>query len=130
MTDRWRRAAPAGLVLVSVAVFLVFFVVEMGTRAVLLPSVEKRIGAQIRSPVVRAGGNAREVMAFEYVRPGACANAGIVSGYIVVSHRFIGALSRQLRGPAGKQVVVEVVAGGDGPPIEARPSRLVTITLP
>jgi hypothetical protein len=118
------------LALLPVALVFGWFIVEMGTQAILLPSVERRIGAEIRAPVVRVGGETRELMTFERVRPGACANAGIASGDIIISHRSIGQLCRQLRGAAGKQVVVDVVPGGDGAAMEARPARRVVITLP
>jgi hypothetical protein len=115
---------------VPIVFLLGLIAVETGTQVLLLPSVERRIGARIMGPTVLVDGKIQEVMAFENVGPGAVANAGLVSGDIIVSHRLIGQLSRELRGPKGKQVVVEVVPGGNGPPIDKRPSRRVVITLP
>jgi hypothetical protein len=130
---RWWWIPTAVVMLIAGGIVLWFFITffwEMGTQAVLLPSVERRIGAEIRSPELKLGGEGHEVMAFENVGPGACARAGIMEGDIIVSHRTIGQLCRLLRGPKGTQVTVEVAPGGDGPPLAERVKRKVTITLP
>src|SRR5687767_3444632 len=75
--------ALVALALLPVTLLFGRFLVEMGTQGLLLPSVERRIGAEIRAPEVRAGGETRELMSFANVRPGACAAAGIVSGDII-----------------------------------------------
>jgi hypothetical protein len=125
----WRRFLM--IVLTAAALPLVaLFSWEVGTQAFLQPAVERRIGAQIQSPHVVCDGVTREVISFENVRAGACAGAGVTSGDIVVSNESIGQLCRLLNGRTGKQVTIEVVNGGDGPPIEQRTKRQVTITLP
>ena len=110
---------------------VVFIGPEFYTQATLLPRVEPRIGAEIRGLYVLSGGNEREVMIFDAVRPGsAAAQAGITTGDIIVSEPSIGSLLTKLNSAPGESVTVEVVTGGKGPPINQRPRRLVTILLP
>lgn len=107
------------------------FLSEMATQIRLLSATERRIGAEIRSPWIVAGGKQQEVMAFANVHPaGACAAAGVIAGDVIVDEASIGELCKRLRGPSGQVVVVTVVPGGRGPVVDARPRRVARIVLP
>jgi len=132
----WRRgpvlsvsAAVIGLV-VTIAVFGPF-ACEMWTQATLLPTVERRIGAEIRAPYVILGKRDREVITFSAVNPGGpAATAGVTSGDIVVEDVSIGELCRRLNAVKDARVVVEVAPGGNGPELDRRPHRKASILLP
>lgn len=131
---RWRKILLAlGAVGLAAAVcgILLAFVLEMWTQATLLPIVEDRIGARIHGPYVTLGNRDREVMVFSSVVPGgAAATAGVMNDDIVAERISFGDLCRRLTAPRGTSVTVVVVPGGNGPPIEQRPHRRVSITLP
>ncbi len=105
---------------------------EMWTQATQLPTVEQRIGASISAPDVTLGGNAKEVILFSEIEAGSpAAVAGIMDGDIVIEDVSIGDLCRRFDGTKrGRQASVEIVSGGDGPPLDQRPQRRVTIILP
>lgn len=93
--------------------------------------VEQRIGAQIGSPYVKAGGDFREIIAFVHVQPeGTAANCGIGEADILVDRISIHGLCQRLDAPAGTEVVVNVIPGGDGLALSERPVRNVVIVLP
>jgi hypothetical protein len=97
-------------------------------------ALQEDLGFVHGSPYIRVKWRllSQEVMTFEQVRPeGPLARAGIREGDIVADKSlwYVG-FYRMLEAARGKEVVISVVAGGDGPPLTKRPVRKVSVFIP
>lgn len=86
------------------------------------------------SPYIRVKGHwfSQEIMTFEQVRPnGPLGQAGIREGDIVADESlwYVG-FYRMLEAARGKEVVISVLPGGDGPQLRKRPVRRVSVFVP
>ena len=111
--------------------FLACFMREMYIQATLGPKVESGIGCKISSPYFKAGTKYVERLAITDIVPGGpCEKAGFVEGDIIMIDLTGAGLYQLLSGSPGSKVVLTVVPGGDGAPLDERPRREVTVVLP
>jgi len=93
--------------------------------------LQRDLGFKHGSPYVRVGGSTREVMTIDEVVPdGPFARAGIQPADIVLDPKSIDSLYRALEGARGATLQITVVPGGDGPPLEERQARTLTLEVP
>jgi hypothetical protein len=92
--------------------------------------LERDLGFRHGSPYVRCSGSACEVLTLEAITPGRIFDqAGFREGDIVKGLSITG-FFKLLHKNRGKVVTVCVIDGGDGPPLEERPERLITFSVP
>jgi hypothetical protein len=93
-------------------------------------SLNRELGFTHGSPYVRCGGEVREVFTIESVTPGGVFDrAGFRKGDIVRGLSFT-EFYKLLHRNRGRDVTIEVVDGGDGPPLDQRTSQAITFTVP
>jgi hypothetical protein len=94
--------------------------------------LEQDLGFQHGSPYVQEGGSSgyTEVLAIEAVVPGGVFDrAGFRNGD-VVRGMSSNELFQSLHRGRGQQVTIRVVDGGDGPPLDQRPERVIAFEVP
>src|SRR5688572_2632459 len=94
--------------------------------------LERELGFQHGSPYVQEDGSSwdTEVLTIGSVVPGGVFDrAGFRSGD-VVRELSINELFQVLHRGRGQQVTIRVVDGGDGPPLDQRPERVITFEVP
>ena len=99
-------------------------------QAAVGASLNRGLGFTHGSPYVRCGGEVTEVFTIESVTAGGVFDrAGFRQGDIVRG-RSITEFYKLLHRSRGREVTIEVVDGGDGPPLDQRPPRRITFTVP
>ncbi|MFI4859665.1 MAG: hypothetical protein ACIAXF_03170 [Phycisphaerales bacterium JB063] len=97
----------------------------------LSPSIENRYGGKVIGDVVVAGSDWTEHTTLVDVRPGSVFDqAGLSDGDLVFGFHQIGEFYQALDQPQGTAITFEVAPGGNGPPLNQRPRRTVTIVAP
>jgi hypothetical protein len=94
--------------------------------------LERELGFQHGTPYVQEAGSSwpREVLTVESIENGGVFDrAGFRVGDVVRELSSTD-LFRLLHRSRGQQVTIRVVDGGDGPPLEQRPERVITFVVP
>ena len=128
-----KSAKRACAALAALAFILVVggFTREMATQIRLGPDLQQELGFRLGSPYIFVNGRGVEVMGLNAVQPGgAFAQAGFRTGDIFIERRSIGELYSLLEASRGKRVTLCVVPGGNGPPLDQRPVRSITFSMP
>lgn len=95
-------------------------------------ALRAELGFDDGSPYVKINGEYREAFTVENVTPGGIfGRAGFREGDIIVHPhgRSIPAFYRMLDAKRGNTVTVTVVDGGDGPPLDQRPTRQIQFRI-
>jgi S1-C subfamily serine protease len=94
--------------------------------------LKRELGFRYGTPYIQEAGSSwpREVLTVESVAPGgAFERAGFKSGDII-SELSINELFQTLHRSRGQPVTIRVVDGGDGPPLDQRLGRSITLVVP
>ncbi len=123
------RVAPAALAIAGVAAVLWMADLWYWQEQVGGP-VRDDLGIVLDTPVLMIDGWPREVLSVSDVRPGSpMATAGVEPGDIIIGDSPR-SLARRLNAGRGGFVELRLVPGGDGPPLESRPLRVVRVEVP
>ena len=126
-----KKLVSYGLRLISAAIIIFlcygWWVSDQAARyqTELGPQIRERFGFATGTPMVRAGNKSLEVLTLYPEPGGVMETAGVRQGDIVLSSSLTG-LYRQLDKMDG-EVRIIVAEGGDGLPIEERPSREISL---
>lgn len=132
----FRPLALAAVVVMGLSLLVALLVVQarrlIETHGTIIPNVQARYGFQLGSPYVYDSDGFVEVTSFSVVTPGGVlASVGVTNGDVLRSHNgSSGALCRALDQSSGTRIVLEVVDGGAGAPLDRRPVRRITVTAP
>jgi hypothetical protein len=126
--------ALAALVLLVFAAFFVlsvYLVVEAAYyQGRLGPGLERDLGFKHGSPYVLCGRTLCRLLAIEALTPGGpFAQAGFGVGDLIMGPS-ISAFFRLLHRGRGSVVRLTVAEGGDGPPLDQRSKRMITVQVP
>jgi hypothetical protein len=119
------------LALVAIWVIHVFWSIWYWQIRIGQP-LEKELGFRIGTPVIQEDGSSwpTEVLSIESLEwDGAFTKAGFQRGD-VIRGVSLNELFKALHRGRGKSVTIRVVDGGDGPPLDQRAERTITITVP
>ena len=91
--------------------------------------LRQELGFSHSSPYVKCGGLTREVFTLHPATNGLLYQAGVRDGDIVLNFSITD-FYRQLEQARGGTTVLQVVEGGDGPTLNERATRIITIAVP
>ena len=116
---------------VAFVAFSVFVVVEAYYyQGQLAGELRKDLGFEHGTPYIRCGRWVCGVLTVASLRPGGVfARAGFREGDVILGPSITG-LYKMLHRRRGCEVCLKVVAGGDGPPLNQRPQREITVWVP
>jgi hypothetical protein len=96
----------------------------------LAEDLRRDLGFAHRTPYVRCGRWTHDVLTVTSLDPcGAFARAGFRDGDVIVGPSISG-LYKLLHRRRGSEVRLQVVEGGDGPPLSQRPRREIIVRVP
>lgn len=118
-------------VLIGLVVLGWMIISEAWLQMTLLPKVESRYGGEIIGNVHQVGSSYEERLTIWNITPGSAFDAaGISHNDVVLTNDSIAKFAQRLDVPAGTQITLTVVSGGNGPPFNRRQSSTVVVTAP
>lgn len=95
------------------------------------PTLDRNLGFTYATPYFLIDGRLQEVMTLYPKVGGPMHRGGVTDDDIVVGEgSVVCSFYRKLESARGKQMRFSVVAGGDGPPLNKRPIRSITVDVP
>lgn len=108
-----------------------FFAREMWLQYSMIEDIESRYGGAIVGEIHMSGGEYVEAITIvDIVQLSAFDKAGIKQNDIVLTEKSIGEFLVELDQPSGSVIKLEVVDGGNGPPISQRSRRQIKLVAP
>lgn len=131
-TKRLAKIAAAGVGIAVVGFgFFTFYTVSQGDyyQNEIGSDLRRRLHFDVGSPNLYIGGEIREVVTLHPEAGSFFSEAGVADGDIVLSHNITN-FYRVLSESRGARFSFVVAPGGDGEPLENRPKRTISLTLP
>ena len=92
--------------------------------------LKRDLGFTGSSPWVYAGGKREEVFVLDSVDPNGIFGLGGARPGEIIATNYGRDFCRELEERRGETVAVTLIPGGDGPPLDQRPTRKITVSIP